>query len=226
MLGEVKGDSIHLLTHIRWRLQVTRVTLPTGPGTRTTVAWIRVRRWSRIVFQMLGTLWSGRNQLGTGWWWHWATRGRWRLFVQVLARTWMARIVAAARWVVLGKLGVEVCRRVRMGVVHLRRVLAVGWCRVVVGRQVRRWTVHLDRTGVYARWTGRAVTTEGLRSRRQIASWNGIAYINQGMSVEVMCTMCTTDLLTGHRCRCYLQSTRKAVGVMTGPVSQTLVAVW
>lgn len=156
--------------HIRWRLQVTRVTLPTGPGTRTTVAWIRIRRWSRIVFQMLGTLWSGRNQLGTGWWWHWATRGRWRLFVQVLARTWMARIVAAARWVVLGKLGVEVCRRVRMGVVHLRRVLAVGWGRVVVGRQVRRWTVHLDRTGVYARWTGRAVTTEGLRSRRQIAS--------------------------------------------------------
>lgn len=75
----------------------------------------------------------------------------------------MTRVVPAARRVVLGKLGVEVCRRVRVGVVHLRRVLAVGWCRVVVGRQVRRWTVHLDRTGVQVRWTGRTVTTVGLR---------------------------------------------------------------
>lgn len=156
--------------HIRWRLQVTWVTLPTGPRTWTTVAWVRIRRVPRVVFQMLGTLRSGRYQLGTGWWWHWAARGGWRLFVQVFTRTRVTRIVAATRWIVLGKLGIEVCRRVRMGVVHLRGVLAVGWRRVVIGRQVRRRTVHLDRTGVKARWTGRTVTTEGLRSRRQIAS--------------------------------------------------------
>lgn len=147
--------------HIRWRLQVTGVTLPTGPRARTSVPRIGIRRWSGVVLQMLGTLRSGRNQLGTGRWRHWPTRGRRRLFVQVFAWAGMARVVPAARRVVLGKLGIEVCRRVRVGVVHLRRVLAIGWCRVVVGRQVRRWTVHLDRTGVQVRRTGRTVTTVG-----------------------------------------------------------------
>lgn len=154
--------------HIRWRLQVTGVTLPTGPRARTAVPRVGIRWRSGVVLQMLRSLWSGRDQLGTGWRWHWATRGR-RRFVQVFAWAGMARIVPAARRVVLGKLGIKVCRRVRVGVVHLRRVLTVGWCRVVVGRQVRRWTVHLDRTGVQVRWTGRTVTTVGLRSGRQIA---------------------------------------------------------
>lgn len=148
--------------HIRWRLQVTGVTLPTGSRTRTTVPRIGIRRWSRIVFQMLGSLRSGRDQLGTGWWRHWTTCGRGRLFVEVFAWAGMSRVVPSARWIVLGKLWIEVCRWIRVSIVHLRRVLAVGWCRVVVGRQVRRWTVHLDRTGIQVRWTGRTVTTVGL----------------------------------------------------------------
>lgn len=156
--------------HIRWRLQVTGVTLPTGPRTRAAVPRVGIRWRSGVVLQMLRSLRSGRDQLGTGWRRHGATRSRRRLFVQVFTRAGMTRVVPAARRVVLGKLGIEVCRRVRVGVVHLRRVLAVGWCRVVVGRQVRRWTVHLDRTGVQVRWTGRTVTTVGLRPGRQIAS--------------------------------------------------------
>lgn len=156
--------------HIRWRLQVTGVTLPTGPRARTTVARIRIRRWAGIVLQMLRALRSGWDQLCAGRRWQGTTRGRWRLFVQVFARTGMSRVVPAAGGVVLGKLWIEMCRWVRMGVVHLRRILTVGWCRVVIGRQVRRWTVHLDRTGVQVWWTGRTVTTVGLRSGRQIAA--------------------------------------------------------
>lgn len=151
--------------HVRW----TRVALPTGPGARTPVSRVRIGWRPGVVLQVLRrTLGrSGRNELGSGRRWH-GTSGRgwgWRrLLVHVFRRAGHAgwcRVVPSAR-VVLGKLWIEVGRRwVRVGVVHLRRVLAVGRGRVVVWRQVWWRTVHLDGPRVQVRGTGGAVPVSG-----------------------------------------------------------------